>query len=235
MANVKWTQHRQTPAASGRRISATRIVATTVGVAAGLLGLEHGYFETLQGNVAPNAVLISAIGPPCQPAAVWHACEPALTLIPSFLATGVLAMVVAVVVLIWSAAFVQREHGGIVLLLLTILLFLVGGGFYTLWFGVVAGIAGAKIGAPLTWWRAHLPTRMARVLVRLWPWVLIAYLVWVSASWFIGSAFGELMLRLTPLVTAATPVLLVLILLTSFAHDIQTGTDGRRTQQGEKA
>jgi hypothetical protein len=81
-------------------------------------------------------------------------------------------MVVAVVVLIWSAAFVQRNHGGMVLLLLMILLFLVGGGFYTLWFGIVAGIAGAKIGAPLPWWRAHLPTGTARVMVRLWPWIL---------------------------------------------------------------
>lgn len=70
-------------------------MATALGVAAGLLGLERGYFETLQGNVAPNAVMISAIGPPCQPATAWHACEPALTLIPGFLVTVVLASSVA--------------------------------------------------------------------------------------------------------------------------------------------
>jgi len=198
-----------------------------LGVVAGLLGLEHGYFETLQGNAAPSAALISAIGPPCQPETAWHACEPAFTLVPSFFVTGLLAMIVAVVVLIWAAVFVQRDHGGIVLLVLTVFLFLVGGGFYILWFGVVAGIAGTKIGAPLTWWRVHLPAGMARVLVRLWPWVLILYLVWVAASWFIGSAFGELMLRLTPLVTAATPVLLVLILLTSFACDTRTEAETR--------
>ena len=46
--------------------------------------------------------------------------------------------------------------------------------------------------------------------------------MWVAASWFVGPAFDELMLRLEPIVTAATPVLLVLILVTSFAHDIQT-------------
>jgi hypothetical protein len=190
-----------------------------------LLGLEHGYFETQQGNVAPNALLINAIGPPCQPATAWHSCEPAITLIPSFLITGVLAMVVAVVVLIWSAAFVQRDHGGVVLLLLMILLFLVGGGLIPLFFGVVAGIAGTKIGAPLPWWRAHLPTGTARVMVRLWPWILIAYLAWVSASWFVGSAFGDLMLLLGPLAAVGTPVLLVLILVTSFAYDIQTETE----------
>ena len=112
-----------------------------------------------------------------------------------------------------------------VLLLLAILLFVVGGGFYTLFFGVfagIAGIAGIKIGAPLPWWRAHLPTGTARVMVRLWPWILIAYLAWVSASWFVGAAFGDLMLRLAQVNTLATPVLLVLILVTSFAYDTQT-------------
>lgn len=54
------------------------------------------------------------------------------------------------------------------------------------------------------------------------PWVLISYLLWIAASWFIGSAFGELMLRLTHFVTAATTVLLVLNLVTSFDCDIQT-------------
>jgi hypothetical protein len=94
-------------------------------------------------------VLINAIGPPCQSATTWHAREPALALVPSFQVTGMLAMVVASAVLIWSAAVVQRDHGGVVLLLVTLLLFLVGGGFYTVFYGIVAGIAGAKIGAPL--------------------------------------------------------------------------------------
>ena len=93
------------------RLSAARVVATAFGIGAGLFGLEHGFFETQQGNIAPSGLVISAIGPPCEPASAWHACEPALTLVPSFLVTGVLAMVVAVVVLIWAAAFVQRDHG----------------------------------------------------------------------------------------------------------------------------
>jgi hypothetical protein len=46
---------------------ATRAVALVLGVTAGLLGLEHGYFETRQGNLVPDSVVISAIGSPCQP------------------------------------------------------------------------------------------------------------------------------------------------------------------------
>ena len=62
-------------------------------------------------------------------------------------------------------------------------------------------------------------------MVRLWPWILIGYLAWVPASWFVGAAFGDLMLRLGPLVPVATPVLLVLILVTSFAYGFQTETE----------
>lgn len=200
-------------------------MASALGVAAGLLGLEHGCFEALQGGAAPDALLISAIGPPCDPATAWHACEPAFTIVPDFLVTGVLAMVVAGALLIWAAAFVQRPRGGAVLLLLTIVLFLVGGGFFTLWYGVVAGIAGVRIGAPLSWWRAHAATRTVRVLARLSPWVLIAYLVWDVASWFLGAAFGEFMARLSLGVTAATPVVLALIILSGFADDVTTSTE----------
>jgi len=31
------------------------------------------------------------------------------------------------------------------------------------------------------------------------PWVLIGYPLWLSALWLMGSAFGELMLRLKPI------------------------------------
>ena len=41
--------------------NATRIVASTFGILAGLLGIEHGYFETLQGNGVPGGIYILAI------------------------------------------------------------------------------------------------------------------------------------------------------------------------------
>jgi hypothetical protein len=215
---------RQIEAMGGRRMSAVRVVALAFGIGAGLLGLLHGYFESLQGSVAPTGLMTSAIGPPCQPATAWHACEPALTVIPNFLVTGLLAMVAAVVVLVWAAAFVQRKHGGAVLLLLIAALFLVGGGFVTLIFGVIAVVAATRIDAPLTWWRAHLPPTGARILAALWPWILIAYLAWDVASWVIGSFANDFMLRITPAVTAMTPLVLVLILVVSFAYDIRPKT-----------
>jgi len=205
------------------RLKAVPAVALAFGIGAGLLGLEHGFFELIQGNVAPAGPGISAIGPPCQPATAWHACEPAFTVIPNFLVTGLLAMAAAIAVLTWAAGFLGRGHAAPIFLGLTGALFLVGGGFVTLIFCLIAVIAAAQIDSPLTWWRTHLPRASVRILSTLWPWILVAYLTWDVASWVIGSFANDLMLRVTPAVTAMTPFLLVLILVVSFAHDIRPG------------
>jgi hypothetical protein len=84
MSQATPTGHQPTPAQKSISNRATRIVASTFGVLAGLLGIEHGYFETLQGNVAPGGMYILAIGPPCQTNKMWHGCEPAMTIIPNF-------------------------------------------------------------------------------------------------------------------------------------------------------
>jgi hypothetical protein len=70
-----------------RNFSATRRVASTVGVIDALLGVEHGYFETLQRNVPISSLVISAVGSPCGIEQAWHACEPAMTIIPNFFVT----------------------------------------------------------------------------------------------------------------------------------------------------
>ena len=105
-------------------ISATRAVASTFGVLVGLAGIEHGFFEMLQGNVTPNDIMIDAIGPAQR---FWeYATEPALTIIPNFLITGILAMIFGLLVTIWAYAFIDKKYGARILFLLSIILWLVG-------------------------------------------------------------------------------------------------------------
>lgn len=123
-----------------------RVAASATGVYAGLLGLEHGFFETLQGGQRPGSLMIYAIAaPPCQPQAVWHGCEPAMTLIPSFVISGILTILVALVIVFWAGWRVQRKHGSLILILLSIFLLLVGGGFFPPLFGIIAGGIGTHL------------------------------------------------------------------------------------------
>lgn len=119
----------------------TRLTASILGIFAGLGGgVFHGIGEILQGNVAPDGIYIQAY-----PAMQATAGEPAITLVPNFLYTGILAIIMGILVTIWAGAFVGRKNGGWVLILLTIVMLLVGGGIVPVIIGVVGGIIGTRI------------------------------------------------------------------------------------------
>ncbi len=68
-----------------------------------------------------------------------------MTIIPSFLITGLLTLIVGLIVAVWAAKFVQKKNGGLVLILLSIIMLLVGGGLFPPVFGVVAGVIRMRI------------------------------------------------------------------------------------------
>jgi len=118
---------------------ATRVTAATLGVILGIGGMGHGFFEVLQGNTPTGGLVISAIG---EADRMWaYGNEPAFTVIPDFLITGIAAMIVGLAIIAWSAGFLYRKSGPLVFLSLFILLFLVGGGigqvlFFTIGWGL---------------------------------------------------------------------------------------------------
>jgi len=122
------------------KVRTTRAAASIIGIIAGLAGAYHGFGEILQGNIAPSGIVIQA-----WPALADLAGEPAMTIVPSFLVTGVLAIIFGLIVTVWAAAFVQSKNGGLVLILLSVVLLLVGGGLFPPGFGVTAGIIGIWI------------------------------------------------------------------------------------------
>ncbi len=199
---------------------ATRVVASLFGVAAGIAGLEHGYFEMRQGNVRPDSLMIASMGPPCEPERVWHGCEPAMTVIPSFLVTGILAILVGLAILIWSAAFVQRRNGGAVLILLSVALLLVGGGIVPPVIGVIGGLVGTKINAPLARQPIRPSDSVSRLLEKLWPWPLVVLYSWLLGQFVIGYFFNDFLQKNGFVILLLIVGLLLLPVFSARAYDI---------------
>ncbi len=150
---------------------ATKNIVATMGIMLGIAGIDHGFFETLQGNQPTDGLIIQAIGDAQQ---MWpHGTEEAFTLIPNFLITGILAIMVSIAIMIWSVGFVDKKHGPTVFILLFILLVLVGGGIGQIIFFTLAWAGATHINKPVTWWQKVLPENTRRVLGKLWPGSLI--------------------------------------------------------------
>jgi hypothetical protein len=152
--------------------SGARAVAAALGVCVGVSGLDHGFFETLQGNMPTPGLIVQAIGPSQR---MWvYGTEEAFTLIPNFLVTGLLAMVVGLLTIIWSIRYLDRPNGALVLLGLGALMFLVGGGIGMVVFLLAGWLVARRIHRPLTWVPSRLPASVGSVLSRSWPAFLVA-------------------------------------------------------------
>ncbi|MBN1261230.1 MAG: hypothetical protein JXB35_11170 [Anaerolineae bacterium] len=196
---------------------ASRIVATTLGGLGALLGMAHGVFEILQGNRIPGGVMINAIGPPCQAETTAHACWPAMTLIPNFRITGVVAVLVALAVLIWATALVHKKHGGVILIALSLAMIPVGGGFIPAFYGVFGGIAGTRIRREVA---AGSTRKLEEWLARFWPGPLILLVVWQPVGWILGELCNEAMLSLSGVLFLVFDIALPLLsVFTGWARD----------------
>jgi hypothetical protein len=208
-----------------RSIDAIRVTTTVFGVYAGLLGIEHGYFETLHGSVVPTSLRIMAVSGPGLPFPFGH--EPAMTVVPNYLVTGILAILVGLMIILWSVAFVHKKHGAAVLSLLSILLLLVGGGFGPISLLIAACIGAGRINKPHTWWRKNLPAGPKRLLATLWPWSLAAVLGWVPVEVLLGQIFhlkndsNQTLTNLNFLFSYPLLFFIVVALLTGLAHEAQ--------------
>ena len=210
--------------------SATRITVATLGTIFGISGMNHGFFEILQGNVPTGGLWISAIGEAQQ---MWpHGNEPAFTLIPNFLMTGIAAMLVGLAIMIGSLGFVHRKKGPTVLILLFILLLLVGGGVAQILFFPWIWLVSTRINRPLVWWRKTLPVKIQKPLGRLWPGSLIlssALLIVVfeiGVTGFIPAVRDpEVVLSIMLVCLGIEVVTLPITFISGFAHDLAMRPD----------
>src|SRR5579859_506273 len=201
--------------------SATRVLVSTLGILMGIAGIEHGIGEILHGNVAPAGIMF-----PSWPDSAFFSIvggEPAMTIIPNLLVTGVLAILISATFLVWATLFVRRQNGGLVLILLAIAMLVAGGGIFPPILGIIIGALGTRITAPLTWWRSHLSARPRHLLGAAWSWsfiaCLMAWLLLFPGINLLGYFFGVSNPNLTVSLILFAFGSLLLTTLTGFAYD----------------
>lgn len=191
---------------------ATRIFTSAFGALMALAGIEHGIGEVLQGNVRPEGVMIQSWPGSAHFESLGG--EPAMTIVPNLLITGILAIFFSLILLVWAVWFVPRRNGGWVMILLSVPVLLFGGGIFPPILAMLVGLVGTRINAPLTWWRNRVSASFRRTLGKLWPWLLAVSL----AAWLIMfSGLKDSTVILVVLSLAFFPFLLAIP--ASFARD----------------
>ncbi|MCL5071481.1 MAG: hypothetical protein M1308_11390 [Actinobacteria bacterium] len=222
---------------SGRNFinRATLAIVATLGVIFGISGMGHGFFEALQGYTPTNGLVIDAIGKANQ---IWaYGKEPAFTIIPNFLITGIAAMIAGLAAIIWSVGFLHKKNGSIIFLLLFVILFLVGGGIAQVIFFIIGWLFSTRIHKPLTWWHKVFSTGARRVLTRLWiifliiSTLLILFVLEIAIFGFVPGISNPDTINTVMLSALGIEfVFLILAFISGIAHDIEKGG----LQNGEK-
>ncbi len=203
--------------------NATKVTVSTFGAIMGLAGIEHGIGEILQGNIAPIGIMF-----PSWPGSAFFRIvggEPAMTIIPNLLVTGILAILFSLAFLVWATLFVQRKNGGLILILLSFAMLLAGGGIFPPVIGIIIGVLGTRINVPFTWWRACLSVGLRQFLGKMWLWsfvaCLIAWLLLFPGINILGYFFGVNDPNLTLLLIFLALGSLFFTIFSGFASDRQ--------------
>lgn len=203
--------------------SARRLTLSAMGAVMAVAAFEHGLGDALQGPVAPASIFIQS-----WPTSAFYRSlsgEPAMTLIPNLLISGIATMALSIALLGWVLAFVDRRYSAAVIAASSVALLLVGGGFGPPVLGLILAAAATKVRSPLRWWCAVCPSGVRRALASAWPVAIVACVItWLimlfgipALDYFAGLGSEAL----TYLMIAAAFVVLPFALISGMAHDAQ--------------
>lgn len=156
---------------------ATKTLVIALGSLAGLMGIEHGLGEILQGlKPVPGIFILSW---PDSSFFKIMSGEPAMTIFPTYLLSGLFSILFSILfLLILYRVFTNRLR--LSFLFLTILgMLLSGAGFGPPLVGVITGIISSKINSPLTKTK-KISLEVRRILSSIWlPLFIICLLGWI--------------------------------------------------------
>lgn len=157
---------------------ASRLFVSLMGAYVGLMGIEHGLGEILQGAVPPAGLVFSS----------WLnseffrilSGEPAFSIIPNLRLTGILASAFSIAYILTAVFHVDKKFSVTVMLTLSVLMFLTGAGIFPPLFAVFMSLSAGRLNRPVAEWR-KLPQVLQNFTPRIWPWSLWLCLVfWLA-------------------------------------------------------
>ena len=214
-----------------QNINATQTVVIAFALLCGLSGITAGVFELQQGDVTPDSLIISTIGPEYNMWRTYSFSElqetySALTIIPNFFVTGILAIVVSSVGIVWAMWFIQTKYGVIIYFVISIIQVLVGGSF-VLDLAIINTLIATRINQPLKWWRSHLSEPLQRFFSMIWPWSALFYVLLsiVLLGIPVLALIDTGLLGYMGIASALMFIPIILMIIGGFAHDIQRKPD----------
>lgn len=148
--------------------SASRYVAMWFGIMTAMGHWSHGILEALQGNIPTKGPFIYAV-PAGNDWSVWKdGGEAAITLFPTMLSSGIASILVGLIVILWSIAFMHRRGGSLVYLGLCVVSLLTGGGVGQIVFFTLIFAFATRVGKPHAFWKKALPPGALPGLGRWW-------------------------------------------------------------------
>jgi hypothetical protein len=157
---------------------AVKSIISVFSIVLGIAGIEHGVGEILQRNTTPEGLFIESW--PNSELYEILAGEPAMTIIPNFLLSGILSIIVSLTLILWATGRVSTINYGKGLIIISILLLLVGGGFGPPIIGLILGFAGTRIDSRFPWVINNVDVKILSNLSGYWRYLLTTSVI----GWF---------------------------------------------------
>jgi len=181
-----------------------KISAVVLVTYSAIIGLIHGIGEILQAGSKSNSYLINAIDV-ADPDKIWHAGLPAFSLIPDFLITGIITVLISIAILVFANLLIESDYLKF-LPLFFILLFLFGGGFVPPFIGIISSTY--YVIKRKSKMNIKQPTFLRKLIAKSWIYLISVLILWFPSSWITGWLFPAFRLQ----ISSATFVMLDIIL-----------------------
>ena len=137
------------------------------------------------------------------------------------------AILVGVVIIVWSIWYLPTKHGRTVYVGLFILSFLVGGGIGQAFFFIPAWAFATRMGKPLNWWKRALPRHSWPCLSNLWKFMLALAVVLMLIGlemaifgYFPGDLAVEELMNVNMLFVFGSAILFIISFVAGFGQEL---------------